>query len=78
MASVFREMGEKLMVKVLWRVTMSQDRLIAGPNYSMDWDFSSVRRRTLRIHPFQQKRDADADEKDWPDPTRVDVDHAKA
>ena len=41
MASVFREIGEKLMVKVLWRVTMSQDRFIAGPNYSMDWDFNS-------------------------------------
>jgi hypothetical protein len=28
------------------------------------------------MQPFPQKRDADADEKDWPDPMRVDVDHA--
>ena len=39
-------------------------------------DFSTV--RTLPIHPFQQERDADADEKDWPDPTGVDMDHAHA
>jgi len=35
-------------------------------------------RRTLPIQPFQQKRDADADEKDWPDPMRVDVNPARA
>lgn len=29
-------------------------------------------RRTLRIAPFQQKRDSDADENERPDPTRVD------
>jgi hypothetical protein len=31
--------------------------------------------RTLRIQPFQQKRDANADENERPDPTGVDVDH---
>jgi hypothetical protein len=40
--------------------------------------FQQLGRGTLPIQPFQQKRDADADEKDWPDPTRVDVDHALA
>ena len=33
-------------------------------------------RRTLRIEPFQQKRNADTDENERPDPMRVDVDHA--
>ena len=40
------------------------------PVYSQ---FSRARRRTFRIPPFQQKRDADPDENEWPDPTRVDV-----
>ena len=35
-------------------------------------------RSTLRIQPFQQKRDADSDENERPDPTGVNVDHAHA
>ena len=35
-------------------------------------------RSTLRIEPFQQKRDADADENGRPDPTGVDVDYARS
>src|SRR5437868_15539644 len=30
--------------------------------------FQQLGRRTLPIKPFQEKRDADADDKDWPDP----------
>ena len=40
--------------------------------------FSKLRRRTLRIPPFQQKRDAHADENEWPDPRGVDMDHVQA
>lgn len=35
-----------------------------------------LRRRVPRVEPFQQKRDADADENERPDPTRADVDRA--
>ena len=31
--------------------------------------------RTLRTKPFQQKRDANADDNERPDPVRVDVNH---
>ncbi len=37
---------------------------------------SRARRRTFRIPPFQQKRDAGTDENEWPDPKRVDVNDA--
>jgi hypothetical protein len=40
--------------------------------------FQQLGRRTLPIPPFQQKRDAGADEDERPDPTGVDVDHAHA
>ena len=33
-------------------------------------------RGTLRIAPFQQKRDACSDENEQPDPTRINLDHA--
>lgn len=33
-------------------------------------------RRALRVEPLQQKRDSDADENKWPDPTHADVDRA--
>ena len=41
-------------------------------------DFSTGRARTLPIQPFQQKRDADAYQKEWPDPMRVEVDNEHA
>jgi hypothetical protein len=37
---------------------------------------SRARRRTFRIPPFQQKRDAYSDEHEWPDPKRIGVNHA--
>ena len=41
--------------------------------------FQQLGRRTLPIKPFQEKRDADADDKDWPDPMGVETwDHTHA
>jgi hypothetical protein len=36
---------------------------------------SQLRCGTLRIAPFQNKRDADSDENEWPNQTTVDVSH---
>jgi hypothetical protein len=37
-----------------------------------------ISRRTLRIQPLQQKRNADTGENEWPDPKGVDEDHVHA
>src|SRR5215469_3055652 len=39
--------------------------------------YRQLRRRPLRIEPFQQKRDADADEDEGPDASRADMDCAQ-
>ena len=38
--------------------------------------FQQLGHRTLLIQRFQQKRDAGADENEWPDPMSAHVDHA--
>ena len=46
-------------------------------NTDVEFASSKLRRRTLRISPFQQKRDDGSDYNEAPNQNGVDVDHAQ-